>query len=68
MKKIIFGQKTNGSEPLKSICVCGHTGDCPKSDHKDSKLEFGHGSCKIEGCNCKRFIWKAFELKDKGSL
>jgi hypothetical protein len=52
--------KPNGSKPTKALCVCGHIGDCPESDHKDSKLELGHGKCTVKGCDCQRFIWKGF--------
>ncbi len=60
MKKLSMLHKTNGSKPTRSICVCTHVGDCPNSDHGDSKLELGHGPCKVKDCNCKRFVWKGF--------
>lgn len=43
----------------KSVCHCGHTGDGLKSQHAD-RLAAGHGACKVPGCKCEAFTWKAF--------
>jgi hypothetical protein len=43
----------------RSVCSCGHTGDGPKSEHKDTFTP-GHGACKVRGCNCVRFTWVEF--------
>lgn len=48
----------------RSNCTCNHTGDGPDSEHRDAVTE-GQGACKVEGCNCRRFVWsgwtKAFQ-------
>lgn len=60
MKPLKLLHSANGDKPAKAMCTCGHIGACPKSDHQDSKLELGHGRCKVEGCKCQRFTWKGF--------
>ena len=42
-----------------SICSCGHTGDGPRSEHKDMGPIEGHGACKT--CACPRFSWARFK-------
>ena len=40
----------------KSVCVCGHVGDGEHTAHFDT-FQFGHGACKVEGCDCQQFTW-----------
>lgn len=57
--------KTATSPPLafagpRGICVCGHTGNGPNSDHADDNLRTsdtvqGTGVCHAPDCQCSRF-------------
>jgi hypothetical protein len=49
--------KAKKKEKKKSMCLCGHFGDAPDSDHYDA-VEPGHGACKR--CHCPRFTWIGF--------
>lgn len=40
----------------KSICLCGHTGDGPGSQHANTLAE-GHGPCMVNKCTCLKFTW-----------
>jgi hypothetical protein len=52
-------------ETFDELCACGHL----KSEHHDSigvlsgDWNSGHGACKIEGCDCKKFKWISFVAK-----
>ena len=42
-------------------CYCGHL----KSEHNNTKLNEGHGSCANDYCMCEQFTWKRFVDKDE---
>lgn len=59
----------------KSVCICGHTGDGPNSEHGRSygdatdiltveslaKMTDGTGACEHQSCRpCDRFRWAKF--------
>jgi len=48
-------------QKAKSMCDCGHHGDGPNSDHEDH-FQFGHGRCKVSGCDCIQFTWVGWTL------
>ena len=47
-------------ENMRAECTCGHVGNSPNSDHKDT-FQPGHGRC--TKCDCPKFRWKKY-LKD----
>jgi len=51
-----------------SVCYCKHTGDGKDSQHTDTDYSYGHGSCKVDGCYCERFMWKDWTGAGKFSL
>ena len=43
------------------LCSCGHKG----SEHNPSRYgQKGQGPCRIKGCKCRQFRWKAFLDKE----
>lgn len=48
----------------RGICQCGHTGNGPNGDHRDSTLHtgdttLGTGVCNAPSCMCSRFVTAA---------
>lgn len=43
----------------RSICTCGHTGDCAVDDENSEHEGLqGHGACTVPGCKCAHFSWR----------
>lgn len=40
---------------VKSMCKCGHTGDCAPGDKSQHGGLIGHGPC--SKCKCSKFTW-----------
>jgi hypothetical protein len=51
----------------KSACVCGHTGDGPKSEHGGA-IAAGHGRCLVAHCGCSQFTWQHFTTEFQTAL
>lgn len=60
-------ERLEGRSGPKSVCMCGHTGDGPNSEHYDPVMpkgfegeNQGHGHCTVDGCKCGTFVCKGF--------